>query len=513
MGLFNRKNTKSAPESVSKDIKTREKNEEKQREALMYAKKFAAKSIQQTIHDPTGKTSRRTNRSYTTYDKETLENYLNSPTSNEKNLRDASIALYQTNRRYSSLLDYYANIPCWLYMVDAVNYNPDKVNRDSFKKQYYKVMNVLETMDVAKTMREVTLVALREGVYYGVKWGSEGQSFLLQKLDPDNCQIVGLGDGGIFQFAYDMSKVNEKDLETHYPPEFKDMWSEYQRTKNQYQVVPPNVSVCLKADPTIPGYSIPPFAAILPELYTIKNMQDLFETATELSNYKMLSGVIPVDDDGVPLIDYETVMQYYQHTASNVGDRVGVAFTPFKLESHDFEQSGASTQIDTVSRATENFFASAGTSAALHGAGSDTSGVVKLAVKIDEAYSFGLMYQCAKVVNRFLKLMTGTQKFKIAFLPVSIFNRDDMISKYKEALNFGIAKIPYLVSLGISQHDILNISYIENDVLNINTAFTPMKTASTQSSSDGSAGRPLMDDIDLTEDGASTRASDSNDNR
>lgn len=502
---------KSAEKSAENNAEQKKKQEQEKKRLM--AQVFAKALAQQVIHDPSGKTSRRTSRSYSTYTKESIEEYLAAPSSNEANLRKASIFLYQTNRRYRNLLEYYANLPCWIYVISALNYNPDKVKLENFKKQYLKVSNYLESMGVAKNMREITLVALREGVYYGAIWGGDGNSFILQKLDPDYCQITSVTDGGVFRFSYDMSKVDEKDLKTHYPPEFTEMWNEYRRTGNQYQVLPPEISVCLKADPTVPEYSIPPFAAVLPGLYTIKNVEELSETASELSNYKLLAGKIPVDEEGVPLVDYDTVMQYYSHVANNVGERVGVAFSPFELKSYDFEQSGTTAQIDMTARATENFFSAAGTPSLLHGASNNTSGVTKLAIKVDEGIAFSLMAQCEKIVNRLLKTLSGTQKFKINFLPVSIFNREEMLSKYKEALNYGIGKLQYMSCLSIPQYDIVNLNFIENEVLGIDDKLTLLKTSSTQSADDAPTGRPASDETELDDEGVATRDNDANDNR
>lgn len=475
--------------------------------ALMFAKTLA----QQQVHDPAGKTSKRASKTYNKYTRENIESWLSSPTSSEKDLRDASIYLYQTNSRYRNLLNYYANIPCWYYTITPIGYNKDKVRAETFKKQYQKTCNLLETMGIEKTMREVVLVALREGAYYGVIWGGDGNSFILQKLDPNNCHIVSISDGGVFQFAYDMSKVKEEDLPTYYPPQFTAMYEEYTRTGNQYQVVPPEVSFCVKGDPTVVEYSIPPFSAILPSLYAIKNVEDLTETATELSNYKLISALLPLDDEGTPLLDYETAMQYYAHIAANVGDRVGVALSPFKLDGHNFEQSGTASQIDNIARANENFFAAAGTSALLHGATNNTSGVTKLALKADESLAFGWMLQCGAVVNRLLKTVSGTVKFKVTFLPVSIFNREEMIGQYKSAMNFGIAKLQYAACVGIPQYDLLGQSYMESELLDFDSIFTPMKTASTQSADDNGAGRPVEDDV--SDAGEATRDSDANANR
>lgn len=482
---------------------------------LFNAQQFAKALAQQVIHDPSGKTSRRATRTYSgsTYTRETIDGFLESPSTSEKSLRDASIFLYQTNSRYRNLLNYYANLPCWIYVVTPLNYNPDKVKAETFRKQYQKVMGILESMGVVKHMREVTLAALREGVYYGAIWGGDGSSFVLQKLDPDNCQIVSIGDGGVFQFTYDMSKVKEADLATHYPPEFMDMWDEYRRSGNQHQVVPPEISVCVKADPSIVEYSVPPFAAVMPYVYSIKNAEEQADTSSEMSNYKLIAGKIETDDDGVPVLDYATAMQYYAHIANNVGDRVGVAVTPFDLKSYDFEQSGTTAQVDIVSRATDNFFASAGTTALLHGAKNTTAGVTKLAIRPDESFAFGFMYQCEKVINRFLKTLSGTVKFKTRFLDVSIFNREEMLSKYKEAMNYGMGKLEYMACLGIPQHDILGKNYIETGVLDLDNILTPVKTAATQSADNDGAGRPEETDAEIDDEGEATRDNDSNANR
>lgn len=498
----------------------REGMTDREKLAWEYATAFAkAADAQrsQVINDPDGKTSRRTSRTYSAPTKEQIDDYLKTPSSNEKNLRNASVYLYQINTRYRNLLNYYANLPCWSYVITPLNYNgaPNKSKRESFKKQYLKVCNILESMSLEKLMREVVVSALREGAYYGVIWGGDGDNFILQKLDPDYCTICSITDGGVFQFKYDMSKIKETDVDTYYPPAFKEMYNKYKSTGDKYQAVPLEIAVCFKADPSIIDYSIPVFSGVMPTLFQIENVKALSTAASEIANYKLIAGKIPVDDEGVPLIDYPTVMQYYNHIANNVGDRVGVALTPFDMKDFNFDRSGATAQIDEVSRANDNFFAEAGTSALLHGATNDTSGVTKLAIKVDEAYAFGLMYQAENIVNKFLKRLSGKIKFKIHFLEVSQFNREDKIGEYRNAMNYGIGKLEYLALMGIHQFDILGENYIEQDLLGLDDLYTPMKTASTQSadSADNSGGRPRLDDSKISDEGEETRDNDEDANR
>ena len=121
------------------------------------------------------------------------------------------------------------------------------------------------------------------------------------------------------------------------------------------------------------------------------------------------------------------------------------------------------------------------------------------------------MYQCGAIINRFLKSLSGTVKFKVNFLPVSIYNKEEMIDQYKSAMNFGMGKLQYAACIGISQPDLLGQAYIENEILELDSVFIPMQTASTQSSDGAGAGRPQSDDI--SDEGEETRDSDANDNK
>lgn len=149
----------------------------------------------------------------------------------------------------------------------------------------------------------------------------------------------------------------------------------------------------------------------------------------------------------------------------------------------------------------------------LHGATNNTAGVTKLAIKVDEAYAFTLVQQCEDVINRYLRMSAGSVRFRISFLPVTVFNREEMLDQYKGALNYGIGKMQYLACLGIHQYDVQGQSYIENTVLDIDNIFTPMKTASTQTADESAAGRPTASDSDIGDAGEATRDSGADDNR
>ena len=418
---------------------------------------FARELMRQATYDP-NKSGSKKNHSYPLKYKEDVLSWLQNPssTTSEKSLRDASNYMYLSSMHYNRLLNYYAGLYTGAYVIAPLGFNQNDIN-SNFAKQYYRVKKSLELMNIPHIMRFVTLVALRDGAFYGVIVSDNNSSIIL-KIDPDYCRITAICDNS-YLYEVDMTKIS-RNLE-FYPQVFTDMYLKYVETGERWQEVPIDISVCIKADETIPDYSIPPFAGVIPSLYTIANEEALQETASELRNYKMLSGQIPLDEKGNQLIPDYIVKQYYAHIASALDDRVGLALSPFKLESISFENNASVSNLNTLSDAVANFWSTAGTSGLLHGRENDTSGVTQLAIKNDETYVIGIIQQFERVINRHLKTnFSGSQKFKISILPITVFNRGELIKYYKEAASFGIGKSYYAAAVGVPQIDIAGMEYI-----------------------------------------------------
>lgn len=442
---------------------------------------------------------------YTKYSKEDLLEYMQSPKANEKNIRNASIYMYDASTHYKRLILYYSYMSLWAYTIAPLGFDSASVKKDAFRKAYLKAAHQIENMNLKHEMQKASVITWREGVLYGAVWSGK-QSFFIQRINPDICKLSSIVDG-TWTYAVDFSKIKEADL-LLYPPEFTSLWNTYKSTGNKWQEIPDSISFCLKADETTSLYSIPPFASTLPDLYTIENYKGLQETAEELANYKMIGMEIPLDADSIPKIDWDLAQQYYQQMLGVLPPGVGGVISPMKLSAFTFEKSGGLNDVDTVARATEQFWLGSGTSPLIFGsADNDTAAALKLSILADEELVFGLMNQCERLVNRILKQMAGTQKFKINFLPVTIFNKQDWISNYKEAATLGLpVKGAYASVLGLAPTDVMGVNYIEMDILGMGE-LTPLKSSYTQP---GEGGRPESTDDELTESGQATRDQDAN---
>ena len=443
---------------------------------------------------------------YTRYSKKTLLEYMQSPKSNEKNIRNASIYMFDASSQYRRLILYYAQMMLWAYTVAPLNYDSD-AKQETVRKAYFKAIKQIENMNLKHEFQKASIIALREGVLYGVQW-SGTNSYFIQRINPDYCKLSSIEDG-TWMYAVDFSKIKKEELEL-YPPEFTSLYDIYKNSGQKWQEIPSTISFCLKADETTNLYSIPPWASTLPMLHDIETFKDLQETATEIANYKVIGLEIPTDNDGTPKIDFDLAGKYYNHMAAALPPYVGAFMAPMKATALNFEKSGGLNDVDTVSRSEEQFWREGGTSPLLFGsADNDTAGALKLSIAADEEIVLGLAVQCERLVNRILKNMSGTQKFKINILPVTTFNRSDWIAHYKDGAAMGLpVKSAWAAVLGLSPGDILGMNLVEMDLLNMRN-LEPMASSYTQSG----AGRPTVDEGKLSESGEQTRGNDSNANR
>ena len=457
------------------------------------------------MNDQTTRTTAR----YTRYTKEELMDYMQAPSTNEANIRNASIYMFDCSSQYKRLILYYAFLLTWAYTIAPVGYDPEKVKPDAFRKAYYKASALIESMNLPHEMQRASAIALRDGVLYGATW-TTNNSFYIQRINPDYCALTSIVDG-TWGYSVDMSKIQEKYLSL-YPPEFTTMYNAYQSSGIKWQEVPESISFCLKADETNSAYSLPPWASTLPMLYDIETYKALQETATEIANYKLLAMKIEVDEEGTPQIDWPLAEKYYKQLCAALPPFVGAALTPMAIESFEFEKSNGTNDVDTVGRAEGQYWFNTGTSALLHGSStSDTAGTLKLSIRSDEEIMFGLQRQAERLINRILKNLSGTVKFKINFLPVTRFNQEEQALLYKEAATLGIpgTKAAYAATVGVPQTDLLGMEYVEMKLLGMGS-LTPLTSGYTVSTNEG--GRPEADDGDLTDEGEATREKDSNGN-
>lgn len=470
------------------------------KERFSRALKFAQKLATGIIYD-TAKSSSKKSSSYSSYTKEQVLGYLRSPTQNANNLRNVSCALYVSSPRYRQLIDHRAGIWLYDYAIVPVGIDKDNLDLPTFKKQYLEIETEVEKWNLKHEIRKAAVTACKEGIFFGVSWDT-ADSFFIQKLDASMCSVYAISDGTPL-FTVDMSKINKDEL-SMYPPAFTKMYAKYESDKQKYQPVPPEIAWCLAADESDMNAFIPPYAGIIPELLDIETYRNLQQSVDSLANYKVLVARSSLGDDGLPDVDDRLAEKYYEQLCKAVPDQVGVAVLPFKVEEFDFPQSNEVASVDIVSRSTDQFWESCGTSSALHGAKITTAGSLKLVTQTEANIMYGLLLSAERMVNRHLKYMNGKYKFRVRFLPTTRYNQSDVVGMFKESATYGVAPSMYFSAVGLQPGETVGMSVVEDEIIKA-SELKPLKNTHTMSSEDTDAGRPQLDNEDLTEEGERSR--------
>lgn len=506
-------NKKRIAQASVPTVSDEEMRERQLAEAFEYAQLFA-KQVNVPLWVLTDQ-STKTSTTYTKYTKEQIIQYMQSPSANERNIRNASIYLYDVSSQYRRLINYFAGLLRWDYYMYPSNVDKSSVKPESFRKALLKAQGQVELMNLRHELTKASIIVLREGVLYGAIWQNK-TSFYIQRINPDYCSLTSIEDG-TWRYAVDMSKIQEKKLPL-YPPEFETMYQEYKKTGQKMQEVPLNITFCLKADETTLTYSIPPYASVLPMLYDIETYKSLQETATKIANYKILGMQIPLNEDGTPKVEWNSAEKYYSQLCKVLPPYVGAFVSPMKTEAYTFERAGGVQDVDMVTRSEENFWLGTGTSALLHGSKTaDTAGTLKLAIRADEELMLIFANQVERLINRILKDLSGTIKFKVRFLPTSVFNQIEQIELYRNAGALGVpgSKTAYAAALGITPVALQGMEYLESQTYNLDD-WDPLRSSYNSKAETGvgnQTGRPSSREEDLDEEGEKTRDSDANANR
>lgn len=452
------------------------------------------------------------NPTYRKYTKSQIISYLENPASYEQQLRQMSQYLFNISNYYRRLIQYFAGMSTFSYIVVpyGVDYSKN-VNLNKFRKGYYAVTNQLEKMNIRHEFSRALMVAFRDDIYYGYVWETN-DSYTFQQLDADYCKISSIEDG-VYNFAFNFGYFDSnKERLPNFPPEFTTMYNAYKADiKLKWQELPSENSVCLKVNEQsyVP---VPPFVSLFSALADIEDYRAISKDASEVNNYKALCLEIPTGGDGTFLIDYDLCKEFYDMMCNVLPENIGAFMSPMKVTDWNFEKSGAVSGTDEVAAAENSMWQQAGVNKILFGGGEDpSSSTLNLSTINDQMIVFMMMRQIERWINRKLKSVSSSIKFKINILDVTYFNRVEMHNQYLKDGQYGLpVRSAIMATAGYSPSDLENLSYLENTVLELNKNEVPLTSSNTQSAADNEGGRPTNESegLPLTDSGENSREQD-----
>lgn len=426
------------------------------------------------------------------YTKAQLVEYLKAPDKNEKQLRDMSTYLYNISNFYRNLILYFSRMLTFAYIVEPYNLDlSKKINEKTFRSQYQKVLNDLDKMSIKHEFQKILTTAFKQDVFYGYIY-EINDSFMVQELDPNYCKISSSEDG-VYNIAFDSSywDSRKEDLET-VDPEFKTLYNTFksQGTKMKWQELNSEKTICIKINEEV-LYPIPPFVSLFSALADIEDYRALSKASTETNNYKALSLKIPINKEtGEPLIEWEKAKEYYAQLANVLPENIGAILTPMDIDSWDFQKSGALSDTNLVTNAEASFFAESGVNSQLLGGHTSSSSSLEKSIEVDETKIWGVLRQFERWTNRRLKRISSSIKFRVNFLNVTIYNQKEVHERYLKDGQYGLpVRMAIAATSDITPSSLINMSFLENTILDLASGEIPLKSSHTNSGDD-EGGRP-----------------------
>lgn len=486
------------------------------------AQKISFAKLQELLQRNVGKSFTKT---FTQYTKEMLRTYIQSPNSNQDNLREISRFLCRYSMLYKKLLMYYPSMPLFYYNITQQNDFTKKINKNKSIKDYQNVLKSFSNFQLSKDSYSQMYMALRDGFGVFELYDSDnGKVFM--PLDVKYCRIYGKTPDGewiVYHDAAYFDAGNNKDFIYGVNNDGVGTWSEqhiqgyknYKENGRDYEWyrLDPNTTFCLTTCADDEFYAPLPFFLPLFELILDDiDLQELINNRTALENYVLLISKIPmmkdtdqVDDFGLSL---ELVQQIQALIDEVVPELIGTAYSPMEIDKIEFPRSNTTDANDELARSVQNIFSNAGASQLVISGGSSTNSVgLKHAIQNDMSTCWTWVEKIESWYNHYLNnVISEGYVFKIH--KITWYNQEEYQNMMKDAATLGGSALDYLTSLMGNPYDAYCKLMFENTI-GIKDLMIPLQSSFTQSNKKDSGGQTKSDD-EIADSTIETRDSEKN---
>lgn len=452
----------------------------------------------------------KTYRTISNYNKETIRSYLQNISSNEKNLRGLSRYLFYRCEIYYRLVKYYAGQADLSIRSVIPKYDLTTANdKDATIQSYYNTLKVLDELNLQYEFFKGYVVSIREDVFYGCAYYTEGEGMFILPLDPDYCKIAGVYTKGDYAPAMDMTYFrSNQDLLEYYGEPFQSMYSAYQSTGEKFQTFSPEYGICLKFRAEDWETIVPVFAPMFVDFISLLDLADIQAVVDEKQIYNLVWMEMETFDNGEPndfKVDPEqvTIPYWNRMTSEALPDYVSSAILPGKLNKMTFSDDQAS-DVNKIEKATENILNTAGGAQVLNSSTVSGSTAFGGSMRVDSEFAVSsLIPQTELIVNRLLSYYVS-DPCKVKFFEVSTFTKEEFRKSLLESGQNGLpTKLMINNMNGFSELDTLALNFLEEDCLNLSQRFVPLSTSYVQSGNDG--GAPTKSDTEISSEGEASR--------
>ena len=277
---------------------------------------------------------------------------------------------------------------------------------------------------------------------------------------------------------------------------------------SNWYIPPSDKQICIKLNSQW-LYPYPILIGLVRDILDLDIYKKLKLQSARTDNYKAIMMKVPIDENTVdkPLLTPSTLGVFAEINRESMSDDIGmIHILGSGAEAVSFKDSNNTR--NNVSDAVDELYNSSGESKELFNGGSSGTAVT-FSVENDSGYIYGLYRQFERWTNRFIKLRKynkSTFKFNFYILDTTIFNRDNVSKRYKEACTLGATVIDkWLATLDMTPSRMLGSYILHKDIFDFQNNFIPLSSSynavtETGRPTNSSKGKALSDEGEKTSD-------------
>lgn len=425
--------------------------------------------------------------------------------------------LMHISPHYYRLNTLYSNMALFCWWIGLYDVNAD-ANKESLKKTYNSLSAKFENMNIKHEFSKIMRILPYQDIYCGLVLENEND-FFFQEIDLKYCRLYEIRDG-LYGFDIDLSSIDVKNI-AEFPLYVQKAWADYKDKKIGRWYLPlADKQICIKFNSQW-TYPFPLLIGLVQDILDLDLYKKLKLQSARTDNYKAIMIQVPIDENKVDklLLSPEMLKIFAEMNKENMTKDIGLIHTlGSKGEAISFKDS--SNTRNNVSDAVNEIYNSSGNTKELFN-GSSSATAVTLSVENDAGFVYSIYRQFERWCNRYIKIRKYNKKaysFKFYLLDITIFNRDNVSKRIKEAITLGVPAIDrYLASLGMTPSTTLGSYVLHKDIFDFTNNFIPLQSTYNSSTDNNpenqTTGRPSKNETGelLSDEGEKSADGDKND--
>ena len=427
------------------------------------------------------------------FNTEAIEKIITSGTLDE--IIALSRCYFNINGLYRRIIIYFSTMLLYDTVV-VPKFTKQTIEKNKFLKNYYKTLAFVDKAKLPQELSRIFTIMLVDGVYYGLIYDTPDGSIIFGDLPRGYCRTRFRSNNGNqlleFNVGYFNTFTDERERElvlANFPKPIMDYYNRWKegRESTPWYLCPENEGVAFicSIDGNSSVNTLPFFIQTIPAISRLKDYEkaDLDAVENELS--KLVINKIPLDKENELAFELPEVEAVHKGIVDMLSDNPHIdVITTFC----DTDVASLGSTVDNVrndlSTITHLVYNEAGVSKQLFD--NDSAISIQYSIQNDLALVLALI----KVIERWLSFEINYKFgkneeffYEINILPISHYNREEMSNLYLKGAQYGYSKFYAGAALGIKQTDVIALTLVENDFLDLDARMIPLQSSHTTANS------------------------------